>query len=1423
MKKALASLLVLSMLLSMVPAVFAAPTGMTQAEAEEAVANLNANSDFYYELVDNYTDPDIEYQTEVRWWMAEGHHSDATLEEEIQAMYDAGFRGVELCQLNESSISAANYGYGSEQWNHDFHFILNKCLDLGMTVGMTSGTHWGTANVPGLDPDSQSANQCIVQNNETVPAGMSRTGALPLTNVRGKAKFLGAYAWPLAQASSQDSRYIQTTPQLEDLTTFTVDMDFIIDSDCFTFCFDAADTDHFIMWQINAEKNDQTRCRPHLRIAAWKGTTNYDVSNILGTVNGDLLGKKIHMKIEVKDGNTINTYFDNSETAAFTYTLDKNAANWKSTYGNFSLGKMGFRANSDHGNECEEISRVDNLTVKDGEGKVIYENTFDDPTNPGFAGPNLKVVDGMLRVGWDKVPADQVGKIDASRIIDLTDKVVLNEDGRTGTLDWTAPSDVSYTVMYYWQQGTANSYSPATKTSYTINYFDHRGLDALKEYWTANVLNDEALNAKIKAGDVQLFMDSLEYGNGKGFTMWPENFGEEFQARKGYDILPYIFLAIGQPSLWNWKDNDDITGTYNLTDADLTQRIRNDIYDVQTELYMEEFMLPFKQWLNSYGIKLRAQISYGKYLENSEPIQVVDFPEAENRNQGNEPDLYRTWTGGAHLQNKVLSSETGGLNSSAYAYSYQTHMNEAYIQYAVGFSRQIWHIWSTVYGPTKTWPGYEGGMSQFYKFGTREPSYTEYIEFNNHMGRVQQLLREGKAGVDVGMPYIQYGQPLSISSNKHALSHATMMFPSEELQNNGYSYDYFAPDFLTAEGVSYDAENGTLELAGYKAIVLWQDDMTADGAEALLNYAKQGLKIVVVDGAAVRTPYNDGSEEAMLATMEELKKQPSVTCVATSDDVLEALQAMGVVPYAGYSEPNQQLLGQVRRDGDNRYLYLYNYCGEQAHDGSDAPHGKTITTEIVMDGTFKPYEIDAWSGEIVPLAEYRHEDGKTVFEITLDYSDVALYAFEAVEEAELHIESTELDSYMADGELILPATESGETTVTLSDGAEETVSVEVPEAYDITGWDLTVESWTPGETVSRTEQLEGSSIVTTEYAVLTNKTNINAQLYKLTTWDKISEVGKAVSGKGTYTAKFNWDGTASGAYLDFGTMIESMQVFVNGQKTADVNMNAPIVDIGDLLVVGENTIELRYSSNLTNVQLNRGTIKAGTVIQSWAGSGYTINYRSYGPAQAVIVPYVDVSVHEPVTDVTLSLTGEDEAFSFDEEVTYTVSASGMVRLATAIISVQLDGTALTAPEALPAEGWFIIDQVWKNGKLTVALANLAGAQGEGDLMTITTKPTGEGGTCTVAVTGVTLSAYDGEGEVYVNAIYEDAQITTNVIFNACDVNRDGVVNQLDLTRAQRHFGTEHPDADVNDDGTVDIADLILILNNYHEDFQVTTE
>lgn len=1033
-------------------AIFAVLLSMTilsgNLTATVAAAEADGASSFAQRLSEKYSEPDIKNRTEVRWWMGEGLHTDETLKEEIQAIYDAGFRGFELCQLNDSNVDATKYGYGSEQWNHDFHLVLNTALDLGMTLGLTSGTNWSTANIPGLDPDSQEANQCIFETDEILEPGQSRTGEIPSTvsveswgetkevAVREKAKFVGAYAYKL------------------------------------------------------------------------------------------------------KDDNTI----------------------------------------------------------------------------------------------------------DSSTMIDLTSQVVPAEGSNIGSLEYQAPEDGKYLIAYYWQQGTAQEASPAVEPSMCINYFDKRGVEALKAYWEENVLNDEELNEKIKNGDVQLFMDSLEFNAGDGITNWSEDFKEEFQNRKGYDFTPYLILAKGLPNLWTWEEDSKIEGTYLLDDEKLGQKVMNDLFDVQTQLYRENMLEPFKEWLNSYGIKLRMQASYGKYLEVSEAMMDVDYPETENRVFRNQAEMYRLMTGGPHLQNKVLSSETGGLNNSAYSYSYQRHLQEAYTQYAVGINRMVWHIWAAEYGSdvpegtevseggffgpvAMSWPGYEGGMASFYKFGTREPSSTEYQEFNDHLGRVQGFLQEGKARVDVGMPYIKYDQHLvdaipDLETQGNWLKeHESMFFDSTELQDNGYTYDYFSPDFLEAEEVSYNEETGTLELAGYKAIVLWQDKLTTEGAEALLDYAKQGLKVVIVDGAAVETPYNDGGEEVLAATLAEMKKLPTVATAATADDVMEALQSLGVEPYVAFEESNQQLLTQTRQDeAGNKYVYVYNYCDGATHNESNAEHGDSIETEIKVEGTFIPYEIDAWSGETTELAEYRHEDGKTVIPVNLDYGNIALYAFEAVEQAPYHLEETDAkETRMTEQGPALVLTETGTYHVTDSKGVSHEISADIPGSYDITNWDLTVESWNEGEKVTREETLEGSDLHTVEYGYETAKKDINVKLDTLATWDQIPEIGKEISGKGTYTATFQWDANTDGAYLDLGKTEESMQVFINDVKTADINMNHPIVDISSLLQEGENTIRIEYSSNLTNVQLSRGVISEETVVHDY--EGYDISYRSYGPSKAVIVPY----------------------------------------------------------------------------------------------------------------------------------------------------------------------------------------------------------
>lgn len=459
-------------------------------------------STFAADLESRYVDPVLSFGTEVRWWMAEGAHTDETLLEEVQAMYDAGFRGMELCEQVEESISDADYGYGSDQWDHDLKLVLNKALDLGMTVSLTSGTNWATANIPGLDPQSQAASQVVFEVDEYLKPGKNRSGAIPMEKKVGVKKFP-----------------VQETARL------------------------------------------------------------------------------------------IGVY-------AYHQTSDKKA-----------------------------------------------------------------------------VPA-----VISTEYIDLNDQLYTDENGAL-CLDFTPPDPESiYRIFYYWQQGAEQTSTPAVEPAYCINYFDEAGVDALRAYWEEHILDDDALNQKILEGDVQVFMDSLEINTESGFTFWAQDMEEQFMARKGYDVRPFLFLFIDLPDMFFFDHAG--YGAYDLADAGLRERIMNDLFDVQTQLYMERMLTPLKAWLNSIGVKTRAQISYGQHLEISEPSMCVDYPEAENLNQNNQVDIYRLWTGAAKMQNKVLSSETGAVGG--HRYTYQDHLMEAYDLYAAGFNRIIWHIWFSKYGPTQT-------------------------------------------------------------------------------------------------------------------------------------------------------------------------------------------------------------------------------------------------------------------------------------------------------------------------------------------------------------------------------------------------------------------------------------------------------------------------------------------------------------------------------------------------------------------------------------------------------------------------------------------------------------------------------------------------------------------------------------------------
>lgn len=140
-----------------------------------------------------FAEPGMRYRPYARWWLAEGSHTDETLIESIHELYDAGYGGVEFVTLDESKyLKDADYAWGSPEWIHDTHVIIEECAKLGMSVSMTSGTHWATANLVSINPDMEAASQELGYATVTPEPGEDGipafSGELPVCKLPGGVK-----------------------------------------------------------------------------------------------------------------------------------------------------------------------------------------------------------------------------------------------------------------------------------------------------------------------------------------------------------------------------------------------------------------------------------------------------------------------------------------------------------------------------------------------------------------------------------------------------------------------------------------------------------------------------------------------------------------------------------------------------------------------------------------------------------------------------------------------------------------------------------------------------------------------------------------------------------------------------------------------------------------------------------------------------------------------------------------------------------------------------------------------------------------------------------------------------------------------------------------------------------------------------------
>lgn len=131
-------------------------------------------------MIEHLENPDIQYWPEIRWWLAEGLHTDETLKYEVELLKESGFGAIEFLAMEDPGADSKLYGWGSEEWVHDSCTLVDETTKRGMGVSLTCGTNWSNANLTTIDPDDPAAAQEIDFTEEIVPASATREGMLKM-------------------------------------------------------------------------------------------------------------------------------------------------------------------------------------------------------------------------------------------------------------------------------------------------------------------------------------------------------------------------------------------------------------------------------------------------------------------------------------------------------------------------------------------------------------------------------------------------------------------------------------------------------------------------------------------------------------------------------------------------------------------------------------------------------------------------------------------------------------------------------------------------------------------------------------------------------------------------------------------------------------------------------------------------------------------------------------------------------------------------------------------------------------------------------------------------------------------------------------------------------------------------------------------
>ncbi|MBO0720116.1 MAG: glycoside hydrolase family 2 protein, partial [Blastocatellia bacterium] len=435
---------------------------------------------------------------------------------------------------------------------------------------------------------------------------------------------------------------------------------------------------------------------------------------------------------------------------------------------------------------------------------------------PLSANLNLQAL-GLEQVRFEKrlSPLLVMAFSDKGESLNLSDKV----DG-AGKLSWVAPGNGNWTLYALfqgWHGKLVERAAPGGEGN-VIDHFSDRALgNYLKKF-------DQAFAGYDISSLRAFFNDSYEVDDAEGESNWTDDFLDEFRKRRGYDL------------------RDNLPALFGNDSVEKNSRVRCDYRETISDLLLEKFTIPWRQWAKSKGAMIRDQ-AHGSPANILDLYAASDIPETE----GADIQRIKFASSAANVMGKKLASSESATWLNEHFISTLGDVKQAVDRFFLGGVNHIFYH-GTPYSPaSEEWPG-----RLFYAsvhFGPTNSFWNDFPALNSYVARCQSFLQSGRPDNDVLLYYpihdswsqpgknllIHYGQGIEGAMSQNA---------GVEMLRKGYAYDLISDRQLT----QVEIKGGSLQTGGnsYKVIVLPECGfIPLSTFERLIELAGKGATIVV--------------------------------------------------------------------------------------------------------------------------------------------------------------------------------------------------------------------------------------------------------------------------------------------------------------------------------------------------------------------------------------------------------------------------------------------------------------------------------------------------------------------------------------------------------------------------------------------------